>query len=187
MTYTLLFPDPYSRSGTSEFKRHEVAVRYTGKYQAMDALDPAWVQSQLSCPPFVTIEGVSNVRSLGNYSSVTIVGHFTKPNFMFRAGEISGITSTGKRQLEQLGMYLKFDQGNYAHLSNSTGIKKVFDLRSDTELEKFGSPIPELNSGAHVIRVPVFKKEDYSPEMIARRYKLYASGKIEVSLSSTAL
>jgi hypothetical protein len=61
----------------------------------------------------------------------------------------------------------------------------VFDLRSDTELEKFGTPIPELNSEAQVIRVPVFKTEDYSPEMIARRYKLYASGKIEVSLPLT--
>jgi Tyrosine phosphatase family len=75
----------------------------------MEALDPAWVQSQLSSPPFVTIEGVSNVRSLGNYASGTLVGHFTRPNFMFRAGEISGITSTGKQQLQQLGIYPIYD------------------------------------------------------------------------------
>ena len=71
----------------------------------MEELDPAWVQSTLSSLPFVTIEGVSNVRSLGNYASATPVGT-TKPNFMFRAGEISGITSTGKQQLQELGRHL---------------------------------------------------------------------------------
>ncbi|KAF8592198.1 hypothetical protein K439DRAFT_1643807 [Ramaria rubella] len=127
----------------------------------MDELDPVLVKAKLSSPPFVTIDGVFNVRSLGNYPSTTQVGQFTRPNFMFRAGEISAITATGKIQIEQLG------------------IKKVFDLRSNTELDKFGTPIPELNSTAEVLHVPVFKTEDYSPEMIARRYKLYASGKIE--------
>ena len=68
----------------------------------------------------------------------------------------------------------------------NTGIRKVFDLRSDTELEKFGTPIPELGFEVQILRAPVFKKEDYSPEMMARRYKLYASGKIEVSITISA-
>lgn len=148
----------------------------------MDALDPAWVEAQLSSPPFVTIEGVSNVRSLGNYPSATLHGYFTKPNFMFRAGEISKITSTGKQQLQQLGTFPCLFRGNYIRLIN-TGVKKVFDLRSDTELEKFGTPIPELSFEVQILRVPVFKTEDYSPEMITRRYKLYASGRTEVSIT----
>lgn len=47
------------------------------------------------------------------------------------------------------------------------GITKVFDLRSDTEIEKYGTPIPEID-GVEIIRAPVFQKEDYSPEMMAK-------------------
>lgn len=80
------------------------------------------------------------------------------------------------------------------------GIKTVFDLRSDTEIEKYNSPIPTID-GIQVIHAPVFKREDYSPEMMAkcvrynpllhltypnqtcsRRFALYASGKTEVRL-----
>ena len=47
------------------------------------------------------------------------------------------------------------------------GVKKVFDLRSDTEIKKYNSPLPELD-GVDVIHIPVFKTEDYSPEMMAK-------------------
>ncbi|KIJ57092.1 hypothetical protein M422DRAFT_198473 [Sphaerobolus stellatus SS14] len=127
----------------------------------MVELDPEYVKAQLSAPPFVSVEGVSNIRTLGNYPSVVYPGQLTKPNFVYRSAEISAVTSKGKDQIEGLG------------------IKKVFDLRSDIELEKFGTPIPQLAKDVEVLRTPVFKKEDYSPEMIAKRYKLYASGKIE--------
>lgn len=75
----------------------------------------------------------------------------------------------------------------------------VYDLRSDTEIDKYKTPCPSID-GIDVIRVPVFKLEDYSPEMMAkcvsvgcpgsqanalanvpiRRFELYASGKTEV-------
>lgn len=127
----------------------------------MDTLDPSWVKAQLTSYPFVIVEGVSNIRTLGNYPSITHPGFVTKPNFLFRSGEISRINETGKQQLVELG------------------IKKVFDLRSDIELEKFESPVPTLSDSVNIYRVPVFKLEDYSPEMISRRYKLYATGKTE--------
>ena len=47
------------------------------------------------------------------------------------------------------------------------GITKVFDLRSDTEIEKYDTPVPEIE-GIEIIRAPVFQKEDYSPEMMAK-------------------
>ena len=47
------------------------------------------------------------------------------------------------------------------------GVVKVFDLRSDTEIAKWKSPIPEID-GVEVVRAPVFKVEDYSPEMMAK-------------------
>lgn len=43
----------------------------------------------------------------------------------------------------------------------------MFDLRSDTELEKYNTPVPEIG-GVEVARIPVFEKEDYSPEVMAR-------------------
>ncbi|CAL1700431.1 unnamed protein product [Somion occarium] len=58
------------------------------------------------------------------------------------------------------------------------GIKKVFDLRSDTEIAKWTTPCPHID-GVEIVRTPVFKIEDYSPEMMAKRFELYASGKIE--------
>jgi hypothetical protein len=47
------------------------------------------------------------------------------------------------------------------------GIKIVYDLRSDTEIEKYKTPCPTIES-IDVIRTPVFKLEDYSPEMMAK-------------------
>jgi len=58
------------------------------------------------------------------------------------------------------------------------GISKVFDLRSDTEIRKYNTPLPQID-GVEILHTPVFQTEDYSPEMMAKRYQLYASGKTE--------
>ncbi len=47
------------------------------------------------------------------------------------------------------------------------GVAIVYDLRSDTEMRKYDTPIPEME-GVAVIHVPVFKTEDYSPEAMAK-------------------
>lgn len=47
------------------------------------------------------------------------------------------------------------------------GITTVYDLRSDTEIEKYKTPCPNIE-GIDVVRIPVFKLEDYSPEMMAK-------------------
>jgi len=47
------------------------------------------------------------------------------------------------------------------------GITKVFDLRSDTEIRKYNTPMPEID-GVQVIHIPVFQTADYSPEMMAK-------------------
>ncbi|KAF9266334.1 hypothetical protein L218DRAFT_997113 [Marasmius fiardii PR-910] len=127
--------------------------------EELEALDPSYVQEILSQPPFVTIDGVINVRDLGGYPS-SVPDKITKHGIVFRSAELAGITDRGKEQLKNLG------------------VTKVFDLRSDTEIEKYNSALPSLD-GIEVVRAPVFSKEDYSPEMMANRYKLYASGKTE--------
>ncbi|KIK67746.1 hypothetical protein GYMLUDRAFT_68767 [Collybiopsis luxurians FD-317 M1] len=124
----------------------------------LEPLDPSYVQDVLSKPPFVVIPGVINVRDLGQYTSVTHPGKCTKPGFVYRSAELAGITDEGREQFHRLG------------------ITKVFDLRSDTEIAKYNSPPPTMLNLAHT---PVFQSEDYSPEMMAKRYQLYASGKTE--------
>jgi Tyrosine phosphatase family len=47
------------------------------------------------------------------------------------------------------------------------GIVRVFDLRSDTEIEKYKSPLPNID-GVEIIQAPVFGTEDYSPEAMAK-------------------
>ncbi|KAM6496098.1 Protein-tyrosine phosphatase-like protein [Amanita muscaria] len=126
----------------------------------LEPLDPVYVAEVLSHPPFVTIEGVINVRDLGHLPSTRYPGKTTRPNLLFRSAELSRITDEGKAQLKQLG------------------ITTVFDTRADIELTKYNAPLPSID-GVTFIRAPVFQKEDYSPESMAKRFQLYASGKTE--------
>ncbi|KAH9943222.1 protein-tyrosine phosphatase-like protein [Epithele typhae] len=112
-----------------------------------DLLDPAYVSDRLSRPPFVTLPGVVNVRDLGSYPT-ECPGYITKPGLIYRSGEVSFITEEGKQRLRDLG------------------ITTVYDLRSDTEMEKYETPIPTIE-GVQV------------PEAMTQRFELYASGKIE--------
>ncbi|KZT71481.1 hypothetical protein DAEQUDRAFT_736668 [Daedalea quercina L-15889] len=126
----------------------------------LEPLDPIYVNKRLSQPPFVTVPGVVNVRDLGSYPSQTSPGFMTRPGFIFRSGEVSSITEEGKEKLKELG------------------VATIYDLRSDTEIERYESPCPDID-GVEIIRTPVFKTEDYSPHMMAKRFELYASGKTE--------
>ncbi|KZT24581.1 hypothetical protein NEOLEDRAFT_1094430, partial [Neolentinus lepideus HHB14362 ss-1] len=125
----------------------------------LEPLDPGYVAERLTRPPFVVCSGVYNVRDIGGYPTAQPAVN-VRPGFIYRSGEVSGITEQGKQQLKALG------------------ITTVYDLRSDTEMEKYNTPIPDI-PGVNIIRTPVFQKEDYSPEMMAKRYELYASGKTE--------
>jgi len=126
----------------------------------LEPLDPQFVQDQLSRHPFVAIAGVINVRDLGGLASHLYPNLVTKPGYLYRSAELSGISDEGKIQFKELG------------------ISQVFDLRSDTEIAKYNTPGPAIE-GVTISHVPVFRKEDYSPEMMAKRYQLYASGKTE--------
>ncbi|KAI0252082.1 protein-tyrosine phosphatase-like protein [Lactifluus subvellereus] len=118
-------------------------------------LDPELVTDALSKYPFVNIEGVCNVRDLGMIPAAD-GEHVTRTGFMYRSGELSA----GEEQLRALG------------------VTTIFDLRSDTEIAKYDAATPPI-AGITVLRAPVFEKEDYSPERMAQRFQLYASGKTE--------
>ncbi|KAF9236245.1 protein-tyrosine phosphatase-like protein [Melanogaster broomeanus] len=121
-----------------------------------EPLDPAHVADVLSRPPFVQISGVSNVRDLGSYPTTTI-NAITRPGYAYRGAEVSNITEEGIQQMKALG------------------IATVFDLRSDPEMQKYSTPIPTIE-GVQILRAPVFANEDYSPESMAKKFELYASG-----------
>lgn len=62
----------------------------------LEPLDPDYVASRLSQPPFIRIPGVVNVRDLGSYPTLHS-GYVTKPGLVFRSGELSAITEEGMR------------------------------------------------------------------------------------------
>ncbi|KAF7355628.1 hypothetical protein MSAN_01480100 [Mycena sanguinolenta] len=142
----------------------------------LEPLDPQFVQDQLSRLPFVTVAGVINIRDLGGLPSHLYPDLVTKPGYLYRSAELSGITEEGKRLHKFVELSPHHALGK-AQL-NELGITQVFDLRSDTEIAKYNSPVPHID-GVQISHVPVFKIEDYSPEMMAKRYQLYASGKTE--------
>lgn len=139
----------------------------------LESLDPDWVEEQLSKYPFVQIDGVSNVRTLGSYpvqctsKDGSEVLKITRPNQLFRSAEISGITSRGvsnqSTQVNYKNIHISLGKVQIREL----GIAKVFDLRSDTEIEKYNTPVPSID-GVEIVRTPVFEKEDYTPEVMAR-------------------
>ncbi|KAF7981692.1 hypothetical protein HWV62_32256 [Athelia sp. TMB] len=133
-----------------------------------EPLDPVYVAEILSKPPFVLVSGVDNVRDLA------APGVPIKPRLVFRGGEISSITEEGKPTFLRS---LQNDADGKGQLRD-LGVTTVFDLRSDTEIAKWSASIPTIE-GVEVIRTPVFKTEDYSPEMMAKRFQLYSSGKTE--------
>ncbi|KAI1263375.1 tyrosine phosphatase [Xylariaceae sp. FL1019] len=134
-------------------------------------------------PAFISVDGLPNFRDAGGY--VVVSGAPVSPNpdgkrrikmvrkgVLFRSSEPSKITSKGEETL------------------NPLGIKIVYDLRSQTEIESGYAkstqesplwPIKELE-GAKREFVPVFLDQDYSPEALALRFKNYAAVSDDVSL-----
>jgi hypothetical protein len=131
----------------------------------LEPLDPSYVAETLSRPPFVTIQGVVNVRDLGNLPSTYRPGEITRSNCVFRSAELSSITDEGV-YFERHDCLLSYRTEGKARLKGM-GITTVFDLRSDIEMLKYNAPIPVID-GVSILRAPIFKEEDYSPETMAK-------------------
>ncbi|KAF7289236.1 TYR-PHOSPHATASE-2 domain-containing protein [Mycena indigotica] len=102
-------------------------------------------------PPFITIEGIINARSVGGYSDPP-----TKPNLLYRCADPSRITPTGKIQLQALG------------------ISDVFDFRADDEIASYNTPAPDV-AGITFHRVPVSEKRAFDPISLAARMEEFAN------------
>jgi hypothetical protein len=99
-------------------------------------LDPIAVQKVLSSPPFAVVEGVINIRDVGGYPIQSKPSLVVKPGSIFRSGDLSRITDLGKKQIHALG------------------IKTIFDLRSDLEIQTYKTQ-PVGIDGVETVRVPV--------------------------------
>ena len=110
---------------------------------------------KLTEPPFVEAEGVINLRDAGGQPSnlPSHANHIVKLRYLYRAGEPSKITPRGIVQLR-----------------DELGVRKVFDLRSDTEVKGYKAG-PLIIEGVGFVKAPVSSAEAYDPVSLARRVK----------------
>ena len=122
---------------------------------SLETIDGDIVKQILSSPPFITVEGVINFRdfgSLGAPNAPSSEGNNLKikPGLLFRSGELTKLSDSGKETLKKLG------------------ITTVFDLRSDLEIKKYQSATPDIE-GVTFLRVPVSERDEYDPMALATR------------------
>lgn len=197
-------PSKYSLSFPTSIRFYQIyclsnfTSNYLVNYMAdLEPLDPQFVQTVLSNPPFVSVPGVHNVRDLGLYPAhisfsrqatgeSDIEGDrngnaslVTRPGYMFRSAEVSGITEEGTScfiiaSLWFSRIFISRSLNPYflgeAQLLD-LGITTIFDLRSETEMKKYNTPLPALihcHGKVTIVKSPVFEQKDYSPEMMAR-------------------
>jgi len=101
-------------------------------------------------PPFVSVEGAVNMRTIGG-QSVLIKNGFVKPGILYRSGDPSRITSKGHGQLHDLG------------------ITHIFDFRAESEKKGFDSVTPDI-PGIEIVKVPVAQDKASDPITLAARF-----------------
>ena len=115
-------------------------------------------------PPFVTIDGLANVRDIGGWPVADCDGNLVcsvRKGIVYRGPDTSPITATGIRKLKDLG------------------VATVFDLRSKTQIDRAGGY--KKIEGIQWIWCPVFTEEEYTQEKAGLRYQQYSSDGTEVS------
>ncbi|CAH2351560.1 hypothetical protein CLIB1423_04S00782 [[Candida] railenensis] len=109
------------------------------------------------------IEGISNFRDIGGWHAMTppkglkveLLPNseiYVRPKIVFRCANTANVTGLGLKEMQSLG------------------VKVMFDLRSDGECRKDGTPKDLAKYGITRIHAPCFTKEDYSPQAVALRY-----------------
>ena len=103
-----------------------------------DPIDKESLSKVLSSPPFITVDGVLNIREVGGFPIIAVNNVLVKPGYYFRASDPSKITDKGKEQLRTFG------------------IMKIFDFRGTKEIK---APLLSME-GVKVIPVKI---EDDTP------------------------
>jgi protein tyrosine/serine phosphatase len=121
-------------------------------------LDTTLARSIASKHPFIQVDGTLNFRDIGGLPIAGAPALQTRPGLIFRSGQISALTASGKDTLRGLG------------------VRTVFDFRSSREFKKYNAPIPNVLD-VEIIHVPIFDDEAFTPDEMARRQNLYGEGK----------
>lgn len=119
------------------------------------------VQAILASPPFVQVEGAVNLRDVGGYTIAASPNLRVKKGIVYRSGEPSHITEAGQETLRNL-------------------VKKVFDMRSASEIKAYQSAVPNV-AGVEVVRVPLSEKESYDPSSLQTRWVVILRGRASSS------
>jgi hypothetical protein len=115
-------------------------------------------------PPFVSIDGLANVRDIGGWPIVDSKGnprYAVRKGIVYRGPDTSPITDAGITKLRALG------------------VTTVFDLRSKTQIDRPGGY--KGIEGIQRIWCPVFGEEEDTQEKAGLRYQQYAGDGTEVS------
>jgi Tyrosine phosphatase family len=91
--------------------------------------------SELPSPPFVAVEGVKNFRDIGGYPITGSDSKSVKRGFVYRSATLTGITNDGMKTLV-----------------SALGIRVIFDLRLQDEVDKFEI---EKFPGVVAVHIPV--------------------------------
>ncbi|CDO70337.1 hypothetical protein BN946_scf184843.g26 [Trametes cinnabarina] len=129
-------------------------------------IDPGLVKSTLSSPPFVSAEGVFNMRDFGAACHVAGSPTRIRPRMLYRAGELSHITERGVEQLRALG------------------VRTVFDLRTDDETARYKTA-PRAIDGLKIVRLPITEHVG-SPKDVAHRLKDFEANELDAFLQAYA-
>ncbi|KAI1817060.1 tyrosine phosphatase [Poronia punctata] len=100
---------------------------------------------------FIHIPGVLNFRDIGGYPVSSQQGKEVRRGIVYRSAEPSQITQAGREAIQKLNIAYRYD------------------LRSEQEILRNNGG----GWGARDIYAPVFRKEDYSPEAVALRFKTH--------------
>jgi len=117
-------------------------------------------------PPFIHVAGIANFRDLGGHPIASSPTQSIRQNFIYRCADPTQVSPDGIKTLQELG------------------VKKVYDLRSDTEVEGWrgkGNPPAEWE-GCERVSIPVFALRAQDPVSLALRYPRldsYAQGGTE--------
>ena len=109
----------------------------------------------------INVEAVKNFRDVGGCP--VSCGVFFRRKLVYRSGRLDDLTAQGRVQLQKLG------------------IKKIFDLRSSSEIEQSKKKDGQYecwlasHDGPERIVVPIFRDKDFTPEAMTLRFREYAS------------
>ena len=97
-------------------------------------VDPNMVAATLSAPPFVSVDGICNIRDFGaSYATSALnptksgSAHI-KPLHLFRSAEPSRITEKGVKQLKALGIRKVFDRMRSRGTGQRCGMLREWSL-----------------------------------------------------------